>query len=61
MLCMLCRLQGWRCDMWDVLAPVRAVRPVNGGRGYDRGLVLDMRTLNFELGPPAGAPPDGST
>ncbi len=28
------RLQGWRCDMWDVLAPVRAVRPVNGGPGW---------------------------
>lgn len=41
--------QGWRCDMWDVLAPVRAVRPVNGGPGYDRELVLDLRTLNFEL------------
>ena len=42
--------QGWRCDMWDVLAPVRAVRPVNGGAGYDRDLVLDLRTLNFEIG-----------
>ncbi len=41
--------QGWNCDMWDVLAPVRAVRPVNGGPGYDRELVLDLRTLNFEL------------
>jgi hypothetical protein len=40
---------GWNCDMWDVLAPVRAVRPVNGGPGYDRELVLDLRTLNFEL------------
>lgn len=36
--------------MWDVLSPVREVRPVNGGPGYDRDLVLDLRTLNFELG-----------
>ena len=36
--------------MWDVLAPVRAARPVNGGAGYDRDLVLDLRTLNFEIG-----------
>jgi len=42
-------LQGWQCDMWDVLAPVRAVRPVNGGPGYDKELVLDLRTLNFEI------------
>jgi hypothetical protein len=35
--------------MWDVLAPVRAVRPVNGGPGYDRDLVLELRTLNFEI------------
>ena len=41
--------QGWNCDLWDVLAPVRAVRPVNGGPGYDQELVLDLRTLNFEL------------
>ncbi|KAL4449447.1 hypothetical protein ABPG77_007091 [Micractinium sp. CCAP 211/92] len=41
--------QGWRCDMWDVLAPVRAVRPVNGGPGFDKELVLDLRTLNFEI------------
>lgn len=41
--------QGWQCDMWDVLTPVRAVRPVNGGPGYDKELVLDLRTLNFEI------------
>lgn len=41
--------QGWRCDMWDVLEPLRAVRPVNGGPGYDHELVLQLRTLNFEI------------
>ncbi|KAI3429568.1 hypothetical protein D9Q98_005655 [Chlorella vulgaris] len=41
---------GWRCEMWDLLAPVRAARPVNGGSGIDRELVLELRTLNFEIG-----------
>lgn len=40
---------GWRCDLWDVLAPLRAVRPVNGGPGYDEDLVLALRSLNFEI------------
>ena len=44
--------QGWRCDMWDVLAPLRVVRPVNGGPGYDPELVLELRTFNFEINPP---------
>ena len=41
---------SWRCDMWDLLAPLRAVRPANGGPGFDEELVLELRTLNFELG-----------
>lgn len=41
--------QGWRCDMWEILAPLRAVRPVNGGPGYDPELVLELRTLNYEI------------
>jgi hypothetical protein len=41
--------QGWRCNMWDVLAPLRTVRPVNGGPGYDEEMVLGLRTLNYEL------------
>lgn len=44
--------QGWRCDFYNVLAPLRAVRPVNGGPGYDEELVLELRTLQFELGGP---------
>lgn len=40
---------GWRCDMWEVLQPLRSVRPVNGGKGYDQELVVQLRMLNFEL------------
>lgn len=38
---------GWNCDMWEVLAPVRAARPVNGGPAFDPDLTLDLRTLNL--------------
>jgi len=41
--------QGWRCDMWEVLAPLRDIRPVNGGRGYDEELVMQIRQLNYEI------------
>lgn len=41
--------QGWRCDMWSVLEPLRAVRPCCGGRGYDHDLLLQLRMLNYEL------------
>jgi hypothetical protein len=40
---------GWRCDMWDVLSPVRGARPVNGGTACDPDLVLELRTLHFEV------------
>lgn len=40
---------GWRCNFYDVLEPVRAVRPVNGGRGYDEDLIMELRLLNFEV------------
>lgn len=40
---------GWRCDPWELLEPLRAVRPCNGGPGYDQDLVMNLRTLNFEL------------
>jgi hypothetical protein len=45
---------GWRCNMWEVLAPLRAARPANGGSGLDQVLVEDLRALNFEIAPPAG-------
>ena len=40
---------GWRCDMWEVLAPLRAARPVNGGTGLDVDLTVSLRVLNFDL------------
>lgn len=40
---------GWRCDPWEILEPVRRVRPCNGGPGYDMELALQLRMLNFEL------------
>ncbi|CAL8462413.1 g1946 [Coccomyxa elongata] len=40
---------GWRCDMEEVLAPVRNARPLNGGSGCDVDLILELRTLHFEL------------
>jgi len=40
---------GCGCDMWDVLAPLRAVRPVNGGTGSDAELVLDLRMLYLDI------------
>ena len=40
---------GWRCNFYDVLEAVRAVRPVNGGCGYDEDLIMKLRLLNFEV------------
>jgi hypothetical protein len=39
------------CDFWKELQPVRDVRPVNGGKGYDLDLVVQLRELNFDLAP----------
>jgi hypothetical protein len=41
--------RGWRCDLWEELAPVRAARPINGGPGCDQDLVMQLRTLHFDL------------
>lgn len=40
---------SWRCNMWELLEPLRAVRPINGGPGYDKELIMQLRTLNFEI------------
>ena len=40
---------GWNCNMWDILAPLRAVRPSNGGCGFDEVLAYELRTLNFDV------------
>jgi len=39
---------GWRCDYFDVLAPIRAARPVNGG-APDGDTLATLRVLNFML------------
>jgi hypothetical protein len=41
--------QGWRCDFWEVLEPLRNIRPVNGGVGYDEEIVMQLRQLNYEV------------
>ena len=41
--------QGRDCDMWEVLAPLRALRPVNGGPGYNTDEIMKLRTLHFQL------------
>lgn len=41
---------GWNCDMRDVLQPLVAVRPVNGGPGCDVELALDLQMLYLEIG-----------
>ena len=35
--------------MWQVLAPVRAVRPLNGGTGFDEEIAIELRQLMFQL------------
>lgn len=40
---------GWQCDPWEILEPVRNVRPCNGGIGYDNELVMQLRMLNFDI------------
>ncbi|KAI8465493.1 MAG: hypothetical protein J3K34DRAFT_525292 [Monoraphidium minutum] len=43
-------------SMWDVLAPLRAARPVNGGRGWDLALVEELRALDVFI---STGDPDG--
>lgn len=42
-------VEGRGCDFWDQLQPLRDLRPVNGGTGYDLGLLIELRELNFDL------------
>lgn len=41
---------GCACDFYDLLEPLRRVRPVNGGKGWDDDLLVELRELNFDLG-----------
>jgi hypothetical protein len=40
---------------WGLLAPLRALRPTYGGPGWDAAVGLQLRQLNYELGPPGGS------
>jgi len=40
---------GYKCDMYEALEPLRALRPMNGGPGYSEEMVQYVRSLNFEL------------
>lgn len=40
---------GWQCNMYDVLQPLRAVRPVNGGCACSLDLVYQLRLLHFNI------------
>ena len=42
---------GWRCDMYEALQPLRALRPCNSGPGFDESVVLELRALNFDVPP----------
>ena len=42
---------GWQCDLYDVLESVRAARPVNGGAGLNEALMMELRSLHFQVQP----------
>lgn len=41
--------EGVGCDFFSLLEPLRRIRPLNGGSGYDEDLGLQLRALNFEV------------
>ncbi|KAK9863445.1 hypothetical protein WJX84_002064 [Apatococcus fuscideae] len=40
---------GWQCNIWHILDPIRRLRPSQGGRGFDWEVLYELRCLNFEL------------
>ncbi len=44
-------VSGLACNFFDVLEPVRAVRPVCGGAGHDLDVLNDLRMLHFQVDP----------
>jgi len=40
---------GLNTDLWALLAPLRALRPVNGGPGFDTEEIMKLRMLNYQL------------
>ena len=37
--------------MYEILQPLRALRPCSDGVGFDESLVLELRSLNFDVPP----------
>lgn len=37
------------CSLQELLQPLHDIRPVNGGPGWDADVVMQLRTLNFDL------------
>ena len=46
-------ISGLHCDFYDVLEPVRAVRPSSGGAGFDFDIINELRLLHFQINPSA--------
>jgi hypothetical protein len=46
---------GEGCTLQKLLQPLRVIRPVNGGPGWDMDVVMQLRTLNCDLSGDAGA------
>ncbi len=44
-------VSGRDCGFYDVLEPVRAVRPVHCGAGHDLDVLNDLRMLHFQVDP----------
>ncbi len=40
---------GQQQDLWALLAPVRAIRPSQGGPAFSEEMVTFIRSLNFDL------------
>jgi hypothetical protein len=44
-------VSGLNCEFYDVLEPVRAVRPSRGGAGFDLDVINELRLLHFQINP----------
>ncbi|GLI71608.1 hypothetical protein VaNZ11_016873 [Volvox africanus] len=42
-------VEGLGCTFYEILQPLRDIRPMNGGPGYSQDMVMYVRGLNFEL------------
>ena len=42
-------VSGLACDLFDVLEPVRSVRPIHGGAAHDIDVLNSLRLLHFQV------------